>query len=172
MIVYSWFLVIIHTPPLFSGAVFFAGNTYKILCTSVPAVAINMNTYNYKEYPLQDLTYQLIGIGMEIHRILGKGFLEVVYKDAFEYELRLRNIIYEREKEYTITYKNIILPHKFFADFVIDNSIILEVKSKAGMIEQHQAQVLNYLAVSKLQVGLLLNFHDQSLQYKRIILTK
>lgn len=138
----------------------------------MPAVAINMNTYNYKEYPLQDLTYQLIGIGMEIHRILGKGFLEVVYKDAFEYELRLRNFIYEREKEYTITYKNIILPHKFFADFVIDNSIILEVKSKAGMIEQHQAQVLNYLAVSKLQVGLLLNFHDQSLQYKRIILTK
>lgn len=131
-----------------------------------------MNTYNSKDYPLQDLTYQLIGMGMEIHRILGKGFLEVVYKDAFEYELRLRNMIYEREKEYTITYKNIILPHKFFADFVIDNSIILEVKSKAGIIEQHQAQVLNYLAVSKLQVGLLLNFHDQSLQYKRIVLTK
>ncbi len=72
----------------------------------------------------------------------------------------------------SITYKNIILPHKFFADFVIDKSIILEVKSKAGMIEQHQAQVLNYLAVSKLQLGLLLNFHDQSLQYKRIVLTK
>ncbi len=107
---------------------------------------------------------------MEIHRILRKGFLEVVYKDAFEYELRLRNMIYEREKEYTITYKNIILPHKFFADFVIDNSIILEVKSKAGMIEQHKAQVLNYLAVSKLKLGLLLNFHEKSLQYQRIIL--
>ncbi|WP_353548949.1 GxxExxY protein [Sediminibacterium sp. KACHI17] len=116
------------------------------------------------------MTYQLIGIGMEIHRTLGKGFLEVVYKDAFEYELRLKNIIYEREKEYAITYKNIILPHKFFADFVIDNSIILEVKSKAGIIEQHQAQVLNYLAVSKLKLGLLLNFHEKSLQYQRIIL--
>jgi GxxExxY protein len=131
-----------------------------------------MNTYNPKEYPLQPLTYQLIGIGMEVHRILGKGFLEVVYKDAFEYELKMRGVIYEREKEYSIAYKNIILPHKFFADFVIDNSIILELKSKAGIIEQHQAQVMNYLAVSKLQVGLLLNFHDHSLQYKRIVLTK
>lgn len=138
----------------------------------MPSVAINMNTYNLKDFPLQPLTYQIIGIGMEIHRLLGKGFLEVVYKDAFEYELRMRNIIYEREKEYTITYKNIILPHKFFADFVIDNCIILEIKSKAGIIEQHQAQVLNYLAVSKLQVGPLMNFHDQSLQHKRIVLTK
>lgn len=107
---------------------------------------------------------------MEIHRQLGKGFLEIVYKDAFEYELRLKGILYEREKEYTVTYKNIILPHKFFADFVIDNCIILEIKSKAGIIEQHQAQVMNYLAVSKLKVGLLLNFHEKSLQYKRIIL--
>lgn len=109
---------------------------------------------------------------MEIHRLLGKGFSEIVYKNAFEYELRCRGILYEREKKYTVTYKNIILPHKFFADFVVDNCIILEIKSKAGIIEQHQAQVLNYLAVSKLQVGLLLNFHDHSLQYKRMVLTK
>lgn len=107
---------------------------------------------------------------MEVHRQLGKGFLEIVYKDAFEFELRMKGILYEREKEYTVTYKNIILPHKFFADFVIDNCIILEIKSKAGIIEQHQAQVMNYLAVSKLKLGLLLNFHEKSLQYKRIIL--
>lgn len=138
----------------------------------MPSVAINMNKYSSAEYPLQALTYQLIGIGMEIHRLLGKGFSEIVYKDAFEYELQCRGILYEREKEYTVTYKNIILPHKFFADFVIENCIILEIKSKAGIIEQHQAQVMNYLAVSKLQVGLLLNFHDRSLQYKRMVLTK
>lgn len=131
-----------------------------------------MDTFDNKEYPLQSLSYQVIGIGMEIHRLLGKGFLEIVYKDAFEYELQSKGILYEREKEYTVTYKNIILPHKFFADFVIDNCIILEIKSKAGIIEQHQVQVMNYLAVSKLQVGLLLNFHDHSLQYKRTVLTK
>lgn len=129
-----------------------------------------MNKYNLQHYPSQSLSYQVIGIGMEIHRLLGKGFLEIVYKDAFEYELKNQGIMYEREKEYTVTYKNILLPHKFFADFVIDNCIILEIKSKSGIIEQHQAQVLNYLAVSKLKVGLLLNFHEKSLQYKRIIL--
>ncbi len=129
-----------------------------------------MTTYNITEYPLQPLSYQLIGIGMEIHRLLGKGFSEIVYKDAFEYELQCRGILYEREKEYTVAYKNIILPHKFFADFVIENCIILEVKSKAGIIEQHQAQVLNYLAVSKLKLGLLFNFHEKSLQYQRLVL--
>ncbi len=130
----------------------------------------NMNTYNNLAYPQQELSYRIIGIAMEIHRLLGKGFLEIVYKDAFEYELQCKGILYEREKEYNVTYKNIILPHKFFADFVIDNCIILEIKSKAGIIEQHQAQVLNYLAVSKLKLGLLLNFHEKSLQYKRLVL--
>lgn len=159
-----------YTGPPRKGGSFFAANTLYFLCISVSSVAINMHTYNTQTYPLQPLTYQLIGIGMEIHRLLGKGFLEIVYKDAFEYELNTRGILYEREKEYAVTYKNIILPHKFFADFVIENCIILEIKSKAGIIEQHQAQVLNYLAVSRLKLGLLLNFHEKSLQYNRIIL--
>lgn len=124
------------------------------------------------QYPMQECTYHLIGIVMDIHRTLGKGFLEIVYKDAFEYELKLKGFFYEREKEFTVNYKGIILPHKFFADFVIENKLILEVKSKSGIVEEHYAQVLNYLAVSKLKLGLLLNFHNNSLQYKRIILSK
>lgn len=131
-----------------------------------------MTEFLEADYPFQEYTYQLIGIGMEIHRTLGKGFLEIVYKDAFEYELRSRNIYYEREKEFTISYKETVLPHKFYADFVIEEKLILEIKSKAGIIDEHYAQVLNYLAVSKLSIGLLLNFHDRSLQYKRIALTK
>ena len=115
-------------------------------------------------------TYMLIGIAMEIHNILGKGFLEIVYKDAFEHELKRRNISYTREKEYQIQYKEIVLPHLFYADFVIDDKIILEIKSNGGIIEQHTAQVLNYLAISKLRVGLIINFHESSLQQKRIIL--
>jgi GxxExxY protein len=131
-----------------------------------------METYASENYPLQGYTYKIIGIGMDIHRILGKGFLEIVYKDAFEYELQTKGLTYEREKEFIVTYKDITLPHKFYADFVIEGRIILEIKSKSGIIEEHYAQVLNYLAVSKLQVGLILNFHDKSLQYKRIALTK
>jgi GxxExxY protein len=121
-------------------------------------------------YLYQDITYELIGVAMEIHRILGKGFLEVVYKDAFEYELKSRGIPYEREKKYSITYKNICLPHCFFADFVIKDKIILEIKSKARIIEDHYAQVLNYLAISKLNVGLIINFHENSLEQRRIVL--
>jgi GxxExxY protein len=103
---------------------------------------------------------------MEVHRILGKGMLEVFYKDAIVHELKTRNIQYERENQYRISYKNTILPHVFFADFVVYGQIILEIKSKAGIIDDHYAQVLNYLAISKLELGLICNFHDKSLQYR------
>ena len=115
--------------------------------------------------------YTLVGIAMEIHRQLGKGFSEVVYKDAFEYELKANGIIYQREREYLVHYKGIVLQHKFYADLVVYNKIILELKSKKGIVEEHYAQVINYLTISKLALGLLINFHEKSLEYKRIILT-
>jgi len=131
-----------------------------------------MPAFENTEYPLQAETYKIIGIAMDIHRTLGKGFSEIVYKDAFEHEFKSQNIFFEREKEYKVNYKGIILPHSFFADFVVFGKIILEIKSKKGIIEEHYAQVMNYLAISKLEVGLLINFHEKSLEYKRIVLTK
>lgn len=128
--------------------------------------------YNVEDYPFQDECYVIIGIAMEIHRILGKGFSEIVYKDALEYELNARGINYEREKEFSVNYKGIVLKHKFYADFVIDNKIILEIKSSTGIVDEYYAQVLNYLAISNLLIGLIVNFNDKSLQYKRIIKTK
>lgn len=107
---------------------------------------------------------------MEIHRILGRGFLEIVYKDALEYEFKIRKIKYEREKEYTIAYKDIVLPHKFFADFVVFDKIIVEVKAQEGVVEEHCSQVINYLAVSKCKIGLIYNFGSPSLEIKRVIL--
>ncbi len=65
-----------------------------------------------------------------------------------------------------------ILPHKFYSDFIVFDKIILEIKSKRGIAEDHYAQVMNYLAISKLEVGLLINFHEKSLEYKRIIMSK
>lgn len=109
---------------------------------------------------------------MEIHRILGKGFSEIVYKDAFEYECKEQKISYKREKEYKVNYKGTILPHRFYADFVLFEKVIVEIKFKKGIVEEHYAQVMNYLAISKLEVGLLINFHEKSLEYKRIISTK
>ncbi len=107
---------------------------------------------------------------MEIHKILGKGFAEIVYKDALEYEMQLRCINFEREKEFLIEYKKVILPHKFYADFVVNHKLIVEVKAKRGVVEEHYAQTINYLAASKCKVGLILNFGESSLIYKRVIL--
>lgn len=129
---------------------------------------MNSDLYE-KEYPLQKETYSLIGIAMEVHRHLGKGFAEIVYKDALEYELKRRNILFEREKNYVVRYKEVVLPHEFFADFVVSENIILEVKCTTKVIDAHYAQVINYLAVSKLEVGLILNFANDSLEYKRVI---
>jgi GxxExxY protein len=107
---------------------------------------------------------------MEVHNNLGKGFLEIVYKDALEYEFRKNNIPFERKKEYVVNYKDIILPHKFYADFVVFDKIILEVKGMSGIAEEHIAQGLNYLKVSSCKLGLIVNFGELSLQYKRVVL--
>ena len=106
---------------------------------------------------------------MEVHRILGKGLLEVVYKDAIEHELKLANIKYEREKKYEIEYKGIVLPHFFIADFVIGD-IIVEVKAQNAIAADQYAQVINYINIAKKQVGLLINFGEASLKFKRFII--
>ncbi|MBI3509241.1 MAG: GxxExxY protein [Bacteroidetes bacterium] len=107
---------------------------------------------------------------MEVHRNLGHGFLEIVYKDAIEREFKMSGINFEREKKYDVTYKGIILPHYFFSDFVIENSVILEIKAQNGISNEDLKQTINYLAVSKCKIGLIMNFGEYSLKFKRIIL--
>lgn len=114
--------------------------------------------------------YQIIGICMDIHSILGGGFLEIVYKDAIEYEFKKATIPYKREKEYDIIYKDIILPHKYYADFVVFDKIILEVKAVEGIVDEFIKLMINYLAVSKCKLGLIVNFGKEKLTYKRIVL--
>ncbi len=95
------------------------------------------------------------------------GLLEIVYKDALEIEFKENNIPFEREKEFSIEYKNKILPHKFYADFIVNEDIILEVKAVKEFSNEHVAQVLNYLKLADSEIGLLVNFQTKSLQYKR-----
>ena len=83
---------------------------------------------NSEYYYKKDENYTIVGLCMEVHRILGPGLLEIIYKDALEIELRKNNIPFEREKEFVIVYKGIQLPHKFYADFVVYGDIILEIK--------------------------------------------
>lgn len=126
--------------------------------------------YDNNSYPLQNETDKIIKTGIEIHKILGAGFLEIVYKDAFEYEYRSQSIIYEREKEYIIQYKKAILPHKFYADFVVFDKVIVEIKAKdGGIAEEDYAQTINYLKCSGCKVGLILNFGKMKLEIKRVI---
>ena len=115
-------------------------------------------------------SYNLLGILFEVHNNLGKGFSEIVYKDALEYEFKNSLIEFEREKEYSVNYKNTILKHKFYADFVIMDKIILEIKSCKSLNDEHISQCLNYLKVSKNKLAILVNFNKDSLEYKRIIL--
>jgi GxxExxY protein len=114
--------------------------------------------------------YNIVGLCMEVHNELGRGFSEIVYKDAIEYECKQNEHSYEREKMYLVQYKDIILPHKYFADFVVFDKIILEVKSCEKIVDEHVGQVLNYLAASELKVGLIVNFGKKSLEYKRVVL--
>lgn len=122
--------------------------------------------YSDKQYPLQKESYEIIGICMDIHRILGKGLLEIVYKDAIEYEFKKKNILYKREKKYEVKYKDVILSHHFFADFVVYNKIILEVKAQKVIVDEHYSWVINYLAISKCPLGLIVNFGENSLVQK------
>jgi GxxExxY protein len=126
--------------------------------------------YDSNSYPLQNETEKIIQTGIEIHKILGAGFLEIVYKDAFEYEYRNQSIIYEREKEYIIQYKKAVLPHKFYADFVVFDKVIVEIKAKdGGIAEEDYAQTINYLKCSGCKVGLILNFGKMKLEIKRVV---
>ena len=106
---------------------------------------------------------------MDVHNNLGPGFLEIVYKDALEYEFKKANINFEREKEYTVNYKEIILPHKFFADFVVLDKIILEVKAVSQITDKFTAMAINYLKVSELKLTLIVNFGELKLNHKRIV---
>ncbi|WP_420398890.1 GxxExxY protein [Flagellimonas sp.] len=115
-------------------------------------------------------SYFIIGLCMDVHNELGKGFSEKVYGDALEFELNENGVPYTRETKFHINYKGKMLRHQYFADFVVDNKIILEIKAINSLTQSHVKQTLNYLAVSKMKLGLLVNFGEDSLIYRRVIL--
>ena len=117
----------------------------------------------------KDKSYDIIGVCMEVHRILGPGLLEIVYKDAIEHEFKENDIPYEREKKFEVAYKDIILPHCFYADFVVYDDIILEVKAVSGITNEFVKYTLNYMAIAESPLGIIVNFGKDSLQQKRLV---
>lgn len=122
---------------------------------------------NYNEDPNREKTYKIIGAAMSVHKELGCGFLEVVYGDALEMEFRMQGIPYTREQEMTIYYKGCQLPHKYIADFVCYDDIIVEIKAVDSLSSAHRAQIINYLHVTQFELGLLINFGETSLKFER-----
>ena len=120
----------------------------------------------------KDEVFKLVGLCMEIHRELGKGHDENIYKDALVVELQRSQIQFVREQKYEVAYKGVVLPHHYRADFVVWDKILFEAKAVEELTEAHMKQVLNYLAASKLQLGLLVNFGGDSLEWKRVVLSR
>ena len=125
----------------------------------------------YEDDNINILTYDIIGAAMEVHKTIGKGFLESVYKDCLRIEFDNRKILFEKEKKFEIIYKGIKIPRHYCADFLIENKVVIEIKAQSNLIEENVKQLLNYLAVSKCKLGLLINFGENSLKTRRFILT-
>jgi GxxExxY protein len=121
---------------------------------------------------LEKECYELIGLCMEVHRELGPGFSEAIYKEALEIELKERDIPYEREKIFKVEYKGRTLRKRYAADFVVYNLIILEAKAVSSLIEQFVTVTINYLKVSGLNLGLIGNFGERSFKYRRVVLSQ
>ena len=115
-------------------------------------------------------SYQIIGACMEVHKELGPGFLEAVYQEALALEFKNQNIPFYKEKELRLYYKNISLQKRYKVDFVCYDHIIIEVKALSGLNAEHISQLFNYLRATNLKLGLLINFGEKSLKYKRLVI--
>jgi GxxExxY protein len=112
-------------------------------------------------------TFAIIGAAMETHRRLGHGFLEAVYQEALAIEFAHRSIPFQREVSLTLTYRDQKLACTYKADFVCYGQVIVELKALAKLSSTEESQLLNYLRVTGLTRGLLLNFGAPSLQWER-----
>ena len=116
-----------------------------------------------------DITRNILGAAMEVHTELGCGFLETVYEEALAIEFDLRKIPYQRQKAIDILYKGRCAKH-FICDFLVEKLVLVEIKATNQITAIEDAQVLNYLKATGIKIGLLINFGQSSLKYKRLIL--
>ena len=123
-----------------------------------------MNNIVYK-----DESYAIIGAAMEVYNQLGSGFVEKVYQDALEIEFELRGIPYKREEHLPVFYKGRQIKHDFFVDFICYDKIVIECKAVSEILDIHKIQTLNYIKINNLKLGIIINFSNQSFEYRRIV---
>jgi GxxExxY protein len=122
---------------------------------------------NIRELLYKDEVFLIIGAAMEVSRNLGRGFLEAVYQEAFELELKGEGIPFESQKRLSIHYKENILQKEYIADIVCYENIVVEIKAIKRITEVEEAQLLNYLKVARMPLGLIINFGAQRFEWKR-----
>ncbi|AVR47047.1 GxxExxY protein [Christiangramia fulva] len=123
------------------------------------------------EYKYSELTGKIIGAAMEVHKHLGNGFQEVIYQRALSIELNMQDLAHEREKEMDLSYKGFPIGQRR-VDFFVDEKIMVEIKAVKELEDVHLAQAINYLEAYGMEIGLLINFGNTSLQFKRVMKPK
>jgi len=121
-----------------------------------------------KEYPLSELTGKIIGCAIEVHKVLGNGFQEVIYQRALAIEMTKQDLAFSREHEMEIYYKGQSIGQRR-VDFFVDGKIMVELKAVVQLEDVHLAQAINYREAYGLDIGLLINFGNTSLQFKRVM---
>ena len=125
-----------------------------------------MDTDKAKKIDLlfEDLTYKIIGAAIEVHKVLGPGYLESVYEDALCFELETSGVVFQRQVDLDIKYKTAVFKKKFRADLLVEGKVLVENKAIAALTTNDEAQLFNYLKTTELRVGLLFNFGSSKLQ--------
>lgn len=121
------------------------------------------------ELVMKDEVYALVGAALDVHKILGCGFLEPVYQEALAFEFSARGIPYQEQFKLKIKYKERFLNKGYAADFLVYNKIILEIKAEEHILQIDHAQVINYLKASGMEVGVLINFGSRQMEWKRFV---
>ena len=121
-----------------------------------------------EEYKYSGITEKIIGCAMKVHRTLGNGFQEVIYQRALAIEMKKQGLEFSREKEMTIFYEGQEIGTRR-VDFFVENKIMVELKALTQLEDVHMAQAINYLEAYSMEIGLLINFGSNSLQFKRLI---
>ena len=124
-----------------------------------------------EQYPESALTAKIIGCAMEVHKVLGNGFQEVIYQRALAIEMNVQKLSYSREHEMEIHYMEENIGTRR-VDFFVEGKIMVEIKAIIQLEDVHLAQAINYLEAYIMQVGLLINFGNRSLQFKRVMKPK
>jgi GxxExxY protein len=125
----------------------------------------------YKDLVLNDLSEKIIGCALKVHQVLGPGLLESAYQECLKYELQKNSLLVESELPMPIIYETVKLDHGYRIDLLVENKIVIEIKSIEHLTKVHKAQVLTYLRLGRFKLGLLINFHEVLLKHglKRVV---